>query len=117
MTSPRARIGIVGLGNMGGRISRRVEAAGFEVVGFDLDAGRPAAVGVAAAAALADLVAASDVVLLSLPDSAAVEAVVLGGGGILEQSRAGQVVVDLSTSAPSSTVELHRRLAARGVEL
>ena len=115
--TPRTRVGFVGLGNMGGRISRRVHEAGFELVGFDRDADRAAAAGVAAAASLADLVAASDVVLLSLPDSTVVEEVVLGDGGILEHARAGQIVVDLSTSAPSSTVELHRRLAERGVEL
>ena len=41
----------------------------------------------------------------------------LGEGGILEHARAGQVVVDLSTSAPSSTVMLHGRLAEKGAEL
>ena len=38
-------------------------------------------------------------------------------GGILASSRPGQVVVDLSTATPSSTVELHAKLAERGVEL
>ena len=56
-------------------------------------------------------------ILLSLPDSGVVEPVVLGDGGILECCRAGQVVVDLSTAAPSSTVRLHAALGARDVEL
>jgi 3-hydroxyisobutyrate dehydrogenase len=51
-------------------------------------------------------------VLLSLPDSNAIEAVVDALEGDL---RAGQVVVDLSTAAPASTVAIHERLAARGV--
>jgi 3-hydroxyisobutyrate dehydrogenase-like beta-hydroxyacid dehydrogenase len=96
---------------MGGRIARRLVDGGEEVVGFDLDAARAADAGARAAASLAD-VAGADVVLLSLPDSPAIEAVV---DGLEEHLRAGQVVVDLSTAAPASTVALHERLAARGV--
>jgi 3-hydroxyisobutyrate dehydrogenase len=102
---------------MGGRIARRIAGAGHRPLGHDLDPQRADASGVELAPSLAALVEASDVVLLSLPDSAAVEAVVLGDGGVLASCRPGQVVVDLSTSAPSSTVRLHARLAERGVEL
>ena len=62
---------------------------------------------------VAAVVAGSDVFLLSLPDSGVIEPVVLGEGGMLERCRAGQVVVDLSTAAPSSTVRLHAALAER----
>jgi len=104
-------VGVVGLGNMGGRIARRLVEAGEDVIGHDLDAARAADAGARAAAALAE-VAAADVVLLSLPDSPAIEAVV---DELEEHLRAGQVVVDLSTAAPASTVALHDRLGARGV--
>jgi 3-hydroxyisobutyrate dehydrogenase-like beta-hydroxyacid dehydrogenase len=110
-------IGFVGLGNMGGRITRRIVAGGYPVLGFDVDAARAAEAGAEAASSPAAVAESSDVVLLSLPDSPVVEAVVLGDDGILAGARPGQVVVDLSTSSPSSTVELHRRLAERGVEL
>jgi 3-hydroxyisobutyrate dehydrogenase len=110
------RVGFVGLGNMGGRIARRIVASGHPVLGYDLDASRATAAGAAAAARVADVVAGSDVVLLSLPDSRAVEAVVLGADGILANARAGQVVIDLSTSAPHSTAGLHAALGERGVE-
>jgi 3-hydroxyisobutyrate dehydrogenase len=110
-------VGIVGLGSMGGRIARRVVDGGFEVIGFDTDAGRTAASAAGQASSLDDVVDRCDVVLLSLPDSTVVEQVVLGEGGIDQHARTGQVVVDLSTSAPRSTVMLHGRLAARGVEL
>jgi 3-hydroxyisobutyrate dehydrogenase-like beta-hydroxyacid dehydrogenase len=110
-------VGFVGLGNMGGRITRRIVAAGYPVVGFDVDATRAADVGATAAASPAAVAEATDVVLLSLPDSPVVEAVVLGDDGILAGCHEGQVVVDLSTSSPSSTVALDRRLAECGVEL
>lgn len=110
-------VGFVGLGNMGGRITRRIAAAGHEVLGFDVDPARASEAGATAAGSPAEIAEHCDVVLLSLPDSPVVEAVVLGERGILEACRAGQVVVDLSTSSPASTVELHRTLGERGVEL
>jgi 3-hydroxyisobutyrate dehydrogenase len=105
-------VGVVGLGNMGGRIARRLVDGGEDVVGFDLDAALAADVGARAAASLAALAQDADVVLLSLPDSHAIEAVV---DDLEAHLRAGQVVVDLSTAAPGSTVAIHDRLAARGV--
>jgi 3-hydroxyisobutyrate dehydrogenase-like beta-hydroxyacid dehydrogenase len=101
---------------MGGRITRRIVAAGHSVVGFDLDPTRADAAGAAPAPSPAAVAETCDVVLLSLPDSSVVEAVVLGDDGILGAAQSDQVVVDLSTSSPSSTVGLHRRLGERGVE-
>jgi 3-hydroxyisobutyrate dehydrogenase len=111
------RIGLIGLGNMGGRIAARLRDGGLAVTGFDADTTRAAACGVPAAASVAALVEAVDAVLLSLPDSPVVEAVVGGPGGILSAAREGQIVVDLSTSSPSSTIELAARLQRRGVAM
>jgi 3-hydroxyisobutyrate dehydrogenase-like beta-hydroxyacid dehydrogenase len=106
------RVGIVGLGNMGGRIARRVAEGGFVVTGFDLDSSRAPALGVWAAASIVDVARSTDVVLLSLPDSSVVEPVVRE---LAPAAREGQVVVDLSTSSPSSTRQLHRELTERRV--
>ncbi len=107
-------IGFVGLGNMGGRIARRLFAAGHAVLGLDADPARAAACGATAAASLAQIARDSDHVLLSLPDSPVVEAVTEGPEGLLAHARPGQVVVDLSTSAASSTMRLARRFGERG---
>ncbi|MGH3295470.1 MAG: NAD(P)-dependent oxidoreductase, partial [Trebonia sp.] len=121
MTATAGRqVGFVGLGNMGGRMTRRLVAAGVRVVGYDTRAGQAASVGAVAAEALGDVCAGTEVVLLSLPDSRAVESVVFGArpesDGLLEYARPGQVIIDLSTSAPSSTQRIHAALAERGVE-
>jgi len=126
------QVGFVGLGNMGGRMTRRLVEAGVRVVGYDTRAGQAASVGAVAAESLGDVCAGTEAVLLSLPDSKAVESVVLGsrpqasspGGnppfppqdGLLSFAQPGQVIIDLSTSAPSSTQRLHAALAERGVE-
>lgn len=108
-------IGFIGLGNMGGRMTRRIVDSGIPVLGFDAAPAAIEASGARAAADAAEVAGASDIVFLSLPDSKVVEAVVRGQNGIAGSLREGSVVVDLSTSAPSSTRALHDELAERGV--
>ena len=119
MTAGR-QVGFIGLGNMGGRMTRRLVEAGIQVVGYDTRAGQAEAAGAVAAGALSDVCNGTEVVLLSLPDSKAVESVIYGNrpeaDGLLQFARAGQVIVDLSTSAPSSTQRIHAALAERGIE-
>jgi 3-hydroxyisobutyrate dehydrogenase len=107
--------GMVGVGNMGGRMTRRMVAAGFEVLAVDADPARVPASGAGAAASLADLAARCDVIMMSLPDSAIIETVVAGPGGLLASARAGQVIADLSTADPASTRALHDAALERGV--
>jgi 3-hydroxyisobutyrate dehydrogenase len=108
-------VGVVGAGNMGGRMARRLVEAGYHVRAFDAEPGRAVAVGAIPADSLAQLAADCDVILLSLPDSAVIETVIRGDGGLLAGARDGQVIVDLSTADPASTRALHDQLAARGV--
>jgi 3-hydroxyisobutyrate dehydrogenase-like beta-hydroxyacid dehydrogenase len=56
-------------------------------------------------------------VLLSLPDSRVVEAVVEGADGLIGGAADGTIVVDLSTADPASTRRLHGVLAERGTIL
>ena len=109
-------IGFVGLGNMGGRIARVLVDSGRPVLGYDLSAESIRACGAERAGSPAAVAAGTDLILLSLPDSTVVERVVLGGGGLTETLRAGQVVVDLSTAAPESTRRISARLAELGVD-
>lgn len=105
-------VGFVGLGNMGGRMTRRLVDAGIEVIGFDTRSGAAEEVGAVPAADPADVARRAQVVLLSLPDSRVVEPVVRG---LLTHARAGMTVVELSTASPSSTQELHAAAADQGV--
>ena len=102
-------VGMIGLGNMGGRMARRLVDAGWEVVGYDPVAECP---GVEAVSSPAEVAGRCTTVLLSLPDSTVVEPVV---HELLTTASAGTTVVDLSTASPESTVALARDAAARGV--
>jgi len=107
-------IGFVGLGNMGGRIARRLVDAGFVVLGSDAVPGRAEACGAQAARSLAEVAEQSDIVLMSLPDSHVVEAVVEGKEGLLRYAKAGQIYVDLSTASVNSTQRISQRFADLG---
>jgi hypothetical protein len=110
-----ATIGFIGLGVMGepmcGHLAR---GSGIPVVAYDLRAEpleRLAAFGVKAGS-LQDIAGSCNVILLSLPDGKAVDAVV---GQLEPHLRAGQCVVDTSTSPVELTRQIGARLAAKGV--
>lgn len=109
-------LGFIGLGNMGGRMTRCLVNAGLNVLGYDTDTQRTRDAGAQVAASVAQIAAEASVILLSLPDSKVVEAVVEGPHGLLAHSREGQIIVDLSTAAASSTIRLHGLFAERGVQ-
>lgn len=109
------RIGFIGLGNMGGRMTRRVVDGGEAVLGFDLDRDAVTGAGATPAESPRAVLDASDIVFLSLPDSKVVERVIFSDPDFLPGLRDGMVVVDLSTAAPSSTKAISARLAESGV--
>ena len=110
-------VGMIGLGNMGGRVARRIQEVGHPIVGYDVSPAQREGSGLDTVGSIGELVDRVEVVMLCLPDSTIIEAVVLGPGGILEHVRDGQTVVDLSTASPASTVQLHGALAGKGVGL
>lgn len=107
---------MIGLGNMGSRMAANLRAAGHRVGGLDVRPGRARELGLEPLDGPAAACAAADVVLLSLPDDAAIRAVMEGDGGLLGAARAGQVVVDLSTADPAAAPRWQAALAARGAD-
>jgi 3-hydroxyisobutyrate dehydrogenase len=108
-------IGFIGLGNMGGRMARCLVSAGHEVLGYDTREESITGAGATVAASPGAVMAGARVVLLSLPDSPVVEAVVHGDDGLLAHCSAGQTVVDLSTASPESTQRIQAAFAERDV--
>lgn len=112
-------VGFIGLGKMGQPMCRRIVVAGWPVVGYDQAPGVVDALagiaGFSAAASLSDVAAHADVVILMLPNSDVVDAVV--NGGLVDGLRPGTVVIDMSSSVPARTRALSTRLAEHGVVL
>ncbi|HEU0114720.1 MAG TPA: NAD(P)-dependent oxidoreductase [Thermomicrobiales bacterium] len=113
--SDRPRVGFAGLGRMGHAMAANLLAAGFPLAVWNRTPERAAdlaANGARIAATPRDLTAAADIVLTSLADPAAVEAVYLGPDGLFAGEIAGKTFADLSTVAPT----LSRRLATAAAE-
>jgi 3-hydroxyisobutyrate dehydrogenase len=114
------RVGFVGLGHMGGPMSRRLAEAGLDLVVYDLDPAR-AAPALACGARLATSAAAAadgaDVFLTMLPTPAAVEEVMLGSGAALGALPDGALWVDMSTSSPEVTARVRGRGGERGIRV
>jgi len=109
------QVGVIGLGNIGGPVAGNLAADGHDVVVFDVDRERAAAVeGARAVASIADVGAASEVTVLSLPTPAVVRAV----AEVWATTAAPDaVLVDLSTNSPDVVRELGARLRTTGHHL
>ncbi len=110
-----AKIGFIGLGNMGGPMVANLLKDGHTVRCFDIVpelVQRAAAGGAGVAANAADVAEAADVLISMLPASVHVEALYLGEGGILPVIDPSTLVIDCSTIAPSSA----RKVAAAAAE-
>lgn len=111
-------VGVVGLGNMGRGMAANLIRAGYRVLGHDAAPGVAQGLsgqGLEVAASLPALCAQAELVLLSLPTSAVVEAVVFGDDGLARHLGAGRRVLDTTTADPLSTRRVAAALAEVGV--
>lgn len=114
-------IGMIGIGAMGSRMARRLAARELPVVVFDTVPEATAALAayptVTVAAGLDDL-AGCGAIITMLPDAEVVAAVLTGGPAPLAAAlEPGTVVIDMSSSAPGTTVETAARLGAMGIDM
>lgn len=113
-------VGLVGLGLVGSALGRRLLGAGFDVVGYDIDATRREAFAAAsgrAAASLTEIGSRCERVMLALYDTATVEEVLEADDGILAGQSRTTLVVDCGTGDPDRLASLAARLSARGAAL
>jgi 3-hydroxyisobutyrate dehydrogenase len=95
-----ARIGFVGLGNMGGPMARNLIKAGHQVAGYDLVPAALkafAAAGGTPAASAAAAAAGAEFVITMLPAGRHVRDAWLGAGGMAVASAPGAILIDCST--------------------
>jgi 3-hydroxyisobutyrate dehydrogenase len=114
------QVGFIGLGIMGGGMSRNLLAAGFRLTVHNRSPERMrplAEAGASTASSPAELAAASDVVIICVSDTPDVEAVLLGDSGVLHGAKPGSLVIDMSTISPRATRRLAERLRERDVAM
>jgi 2-hydroxy-3-oxopropionate reductase len=112
------KVGFIGLGIMGRPMAGHLQAAGHELLLFDLgplpkellDQG---AVGCASGKEVADK---AEVVITMVPDTLHVEAALFGKNGVAEGLRPGKIVVDMSSISPIATKEFAKKIIALGCD-
>jgi 3-hydroxyisobutyrate dehydrogenase-like beta-hydroxyacid dehydrogenase len=110
------RIAIVGVGLLGTAVASRLLDAGFEVTGYDSRPDQLARLsprGLRSATSINDAVADAEAVFTILPSQESVEAVILGGGGLLETMPRSATLIQMSTISPTLTRRLAEAAAAR----
>jgi 3-hydroxyisobutyrate dehydrogenase len=109
----KPNLGFIGLGIMGEAMVRRLLDRGYSVTVWNREPARLEKVvphGAAAAASPAAVAAASDIVLMCVLNTEAVEQCVFGADGVASKARAGQLLIDLSTADPAKTRDMAARL-------
>jgi 3-hydroxyisobutyrate dehydrogenase-like beta-hydroxyacid dehydrogenase len=112
--SAKGKVGVVGLGIMGGAIARNLAAAGWRVTGYDVDAARreeSAKAGIGIAADAGALAQDNAVILTSLPHPDALAAT---AGAIIACGAPKRIVAELSTFAIEDKGKAEKRLRQAG---
>lgn len=112
-----ARIGFIGLGDMGQVIVPRLLAGGHRVTGWNRTPGKDGelvAAGMARADSPSQACLGADVVFSIVTDATAVRAVALGPDGVLAGIEPGAVYVDMSTISPLVSREVSAAFADAG---
>src|SRR3984893_2213228 len=115
-----ARIGFIGLGLMGSRVTRRLHSSGWNVQAWNrsLDPAQALARdGVVISSSIAKLVVDSDVILSSLANDEAVHSVYFDNGGVFSSAKRGTIILEMSTISPELSRLLHQEASVRGVDL
>ena len=112
------RIAIVGVGLLGSAVASRLLAGGFAVTGYDSRPDQHAALarrGLRPASSLKEAVTGAEAVFTILPSLDAVEATVLGSGGLLGSLTRSASIIQMSTISPTLTRRLGEAAATAGI--
>jgi 3-hydroxyisobutyrate dehydrogenase len=110
------RIGVLGVGRMGGPIARYLAAVGFDVTVYDLEGGRSAQAGTAISESARDLAESSDILITVLPGIPEIADAMIGADPLVESMRPGSLWLDFTSNDPRVARQIAERAAARGVE-
>jgi 3-hydroxyisobutyrate dehydrogenase len=115
-----ARIGFIGLGNMGLPMATNLVKAGHQVAGFDVVAsltGKLTTIGGIAAETVAAACRGADAIITMLPAGEHVRDVYCTRGGVIDAAGAGALLIDSSTIDVATAREVAARAAGKGLAM
>lgn len=111
-------VGMIGIGEIGSRMVKRLLAQGYEVSVFDIDADKTASIlGAYPCASPAELASRSTVIITCVTNSQAVEKALLGDDGVITTVRPHSIVIEMTTSTPTTTRQVAAKLEPKGVQV
>lgn len=114
------KIGFIGLGIMGGRMALNLLRAGYSLTVYNrtLEKTQPVAkAGAIVAGSPAEVAQNSEIVITMVSDSAALQNVVLGPGGVLEGLQPDAILIDMSTVDPQTSRQVAEAVRAKGAHM
>lgn len=114
------RLGFIGLGLMGSRLTRRLRSFGWNIRAWNRSPEPANALGregIAIAASIGELAGDSEVILSSLANDAAVRSVYFEKDGVFSSAKPGTAILEMSTISPELSRLLHQEASARGFNL
>ena len=116
-----ANLGFIGLGLMGSRFLRRLNAEGWKIRGWNRSRSATTLAlrksGLEIDETIASLARQSDVLLSALADDNAVRAVYLGDDGIFTHLQPGTTILEMSTISPELSALLHQEATKRDANM
>jgi 2-hydroxy-3-oxopropionate reductase len=112
MTNAERKVGFIGLGIMGGPMAAHLQAGGCKLYLHDLKNPPPALVegGATVCTNAAEVTMRADIVIVMVPDTPHVEAVLFGPDGVAGALTPGKIVVDMSSISPLATREFAKKI-------
>jgi 3-hydroxyisobutyrate dehydrogenase len=107
------RAGFIGLGVLGKAIARRLIVEDVDLVVWNRTPEKALDLGVPVVETPAELLAETEIVFLSLFDSTAVDAVLLGPDGLLKADCRNKIIVDMTTNHFEQVRRFYREVAER----
>jgi len=122
MNPTETKVAFIGLGLMGVPMAHNLLKAGYQIKGFDLNpnvAEKFSEVsGFQFESSPAKAVEGADIIILMLPDSSIIDAMLWGANGqsgVSGNLKSGSYLIDMSSSSPISSRENNQKLTAMGI--
>ena len=112
-------IGFIGLGTMGKPMALNLLNAGYSLIVNDIDkksVEELVSKGATTFDSYSSIASRCDLIITMLPESQHVEKVVLGVNGILEGTKPGLLLIDMSSIAPEISMKVNKALLAKGAD-
>ena len=116
----KPNIGFIGMGHMGSHIALRLLASGYSLTVYDrtMEKTQPAVLQGAHVAATPRIVAEqSDVILSSVTDDVALQAVMFGPEGVMVGARPGTIAIEMSTVSPTASRHVYEAAKEHGIQM